>query len=310
MTTTIYALADPETKVVRYVGRTVRKLNKRLEGHVASAFDKRYEKNHRCNWIRSVVLRGLRPEIILLMNAESDGAEEERYQIRLARMAGLDLTNASDGGDGGGVNPSADTRQRMRLARLGKKLAPETCQRMSAYRKGRKLSPEWSANISKGKLAANYVPTPETRKKLSERPISDERRRQMSEAAKNRSPETWDYCRKISRQDEQKLCEMYRSGWRTVDIATHFNVRRFYVTDLLRKNKVPIRPHSLTPEQIEKMRRSKTGKKQSPEMVAKRMEGMRLAKERRRNYVVAQVSVQSFDEAPVIPTGTAAPMRR
>ena len=49
----IYGLTDPRDDALRYVGKTEKLLKKRLGVHCASK-----EKNHRGNWIRSLVKEG------------------------------------------------------------------------------------------------------------------------------------------------------------------------------------------------------------------------------------------------------------
>lgn len=44
--TIIYVLKDPETKEIRYVGKTVSSLQKRLKQHI---YDTKKSKNHRSN---------------------------------------------------------------------------------------------------------------------------------------------------------------------------------------------------------------------------------------------------------------------
>lgn len=57
---TIYALVDPRTKLVCYVGNTVQPLKTRLCCHVSS---RDIERSPKAAWIRSLVALGLRPSI-------------------------------------------------------------------------------------------------------------------------------------------------------------------------------------------------------------------------------------------------------
>lgn len=54
------------------------------------------------------------------------------------------LRNLTDGGEGGiqGIKPSEETRQKMREARIGKRLSPKTCLRISRAVTGKKRSQE------------------------------------------------------------------------------------------------------------------------------------------------------------------------
>lgn len=47
--TLIYVLKDPETKVMRYVGKTVHTLQRRLSQHLYDSRTKE-KRNHRLNW--------------------------------------------------------------------------------------------------------------------------------------------------------------------------------------------------------------------------------------------------------------------
>lgn len=60
---------------------------------------------------------------------------------------------------------SDESKEKLRIANLGKKAAPETRAKMSETRRGKKLSPEWAENIRQGQLGK--VISAETRAKLS-----------------------------------------------------------------------------------------------------------------------------------------------
>lgn len=98
-------------------------------------------------------------------------SEEEAFEIEKARIkfwkdAGVELANATNGGEGvSGLKMSASTREKMRLAKIGKKQTPEQIEkriaplrgrqvdrdailRGAAKRKGRKLSEEHKKKIS------------------------------------------------------------------------------------------------------------------------------------------------------------------
>ena len=91
----IYGLADPETKMIRYVGQT-NNLKRRFNAHIQEA--KSYRSNNRkINWINSILNRNLIPEMILLDECES--REElnlkEKEIITTLLECGFDLTNAT-----------------------------------------------------------------------------------------------------------------------------------------------------------------------------------------------------------------------
>ena len=69
--TFIYALADPRTRDVRYVGKTS-DLDARLNGHACEA--RRSPKaTPRLTWLRALAKDGVRPEILVLEEVP-DGA--------------------------------------------------------------------------------------------------------------------------------------------------------------------------------------------------------------------------------------------
>jgi hypothetical protein len=95
--TIIYALTCPAGEV-RYIGKTVMPAI-RLRNHIAEA--KQGIKCHRCNWIRSLLRRGLKPLFLEIERCDDAvSADRERWHIADARARGVRLTNGTDGGDG------------------------------------------------------------------------------------------------------------------------------------------------------------------------------------------------------------------
>jgi hypothetical protein len=108
---TVYALLDPTTHAVRYVGKTISPRH-RLFGHLSEATS-----GHacdRCDWIRSLTAASLRPTFrSLVVVSETDGPEMERRVIALYRTQGRPLINLGAGGDG----PLSETRAKMSATR-------------------------------------------------------------------------------------------------------------------------------------------------------------------------------------------------
>lgn len=192
----IYALNDPTRQHLgktRYIGKAVDPY-RRYELHLD--FNYR-EKTHKANWIRSLLRVGQTPILEILDEVpEAEWALWEREWIRLYRALGFSLTNATDGGDGV-FNPTEATREKMRIAKLGKKRTPEaiakqrishsgenhcnfgkkfseeTCEKIGASKRGKILSPE---HIQKMSIATSGEKNPffgkrhsaETRAKISE----------------------------------------------------------------------------------------------------------------------------------------------
>lgn len=68
-------------------------------------------KHHCRNWVNSLVVAGLRPEIIVLeeCSTQNELIESEKWHIAYWRAIGANLTNLTDGGDGmAGHRPSKE----------------------------------------------------------------------------------------------------------------------------------------------------------------------------------------------------------
>jgi len=61
---TIYALCDPSTQEIRYIGQTIYKVKERLRCHIKDA--KGETKNRRCNWIRKMLVKDLLGKVLHL----------------------------------------------------------------------------------------------------------------------------------------------------------------------------------------------------------------------------------------------------
>lgn len=173
MVTRIYALTDPETGRIRYIGKTVKTLAQRLKNHMVQR--KHENPTHKNNWLNSLHHRGLSPGIVLLEECDGDGADEERFHVRLAKMDGLQLTNSTVGGEGVCQHSEAtrrllailskrprkphtdETRRRISLAHTGKKRNPEHVDRSRATLCLRLRFPGWNPLIHAPALIALRV---------------------------------------------------------------------------------------------------------------------------------------------------------
>jgi hypothetical protein len=111
----IYALHDPRTGDVRYVGQTTDPRG-RLSSHLHTALKQRPAP--RDKWIASLRSMGLAPQWQTLDIVDTDKwVQAERDAIGRHRALGCQLTNASDGGIGpSGYTPSPETIQRWRIS--------------------------------------------------------------------------------------------------------------------------------------------------------------------------------------------------
>ena len=97
----IYGLVDPETYVVRYVGKTIN-LYERYYNHLQELNDIKKKNYHSKNWIRTLLKRGIIPKVIILeMCTVENWQEKERFWISFYKDN--NLTNMTKGGDGGGM---------------------------------------------------------------------------------------------------------------------------------------------------------------------------------------------------------------
>lgn len=125
----IYALVDPNTNEIRYIGRSSNKL-KRPKSHWQDP-KVRNRRDYCHNWIRSIA--PIRPEILVLESwhvATNDEINEsEVFWIAYYKSIGSKLTNLTVGGEGSsGVKRSAETRAKLSRARTGKKYGPQSAE--------------------------------------------------------------------------------------------------------------------------------------------------------------------------------------
>jgi hypothetical protein len=93
----IYALSDPRTNQIRYIGKANNPYN-RYSNHYNSARDKN---THKRNWINSIRKDGLRPELIILDEVSKVNWQYwEKFYISLFKSWGFELVNYTRGGDG------------------------------------------------------------------------------------------------------------------------------------------------------------------------------------------------------------------
>lgn len=119
MNTFIYALCEPGTRTIRYIGKSGNP-RKRFFEHLDKSFRNR-KPTHRSNWIDKLKIQGQSPELLILKEVPlSEWEWWEQCYIRNARMLGFDLVNATDGGEGM-KNPSFETRKKISDAVSGDK---------------------------------------------------------------------------------------------------------------------------------------------------------------------------------------------
>lgn len=133
----IYALIDPFSKEIRYIGKSTRP-KERLANHCNEK-----AKSWRNHWIQSVLRKGKRPEISILetISKDSDWQAKEKEWIKIGREKGWKLTNCTDGGDGV-VNLPKEIRDRIAKVWIGRKHSPESLKKIGMASRGRKKTAE------------------------------------------------------------------------------------------------------------------------------------------------------------------------
>lgn len=214
ITVTVYGLSSSEDGKIRYVGQTTEPLSKRLIHHHYDA--KKLTRIHKSNWIRSVIERGFKVQIIPLQEEAPLHAAEIEWIAKL-RAQGYDLVNTTNGGEGvfgyrktpeqlaawaakmrgrtsprKGVTLSEETRAKISAAQIGKEIPVETRMKISAALRGRPKSPEHAAKVAAARRGERRGPlSAEIRAKLSAanlgRKHTPESRARMSTAQTGRT---------------------------------------------------------------------------------------------------------------------------
>lgn len=140
----IYSLKDPISQEIRYIGFTTKTLKYRLLKHIDNAKYNKHNK-HLCNWILKYLKLDLKPIIELVEICNKDTwIEKEKYWIKYYP----NLLNISEGGDKIIVNHTEETKQKLRLQKIGIKPSKETLEKRSKSLKGRVFSEEHKLKLS------------------------------------------------------------------------------------------------------------------------------------------------------------------
>lgn len=175
----IYGLVDPRTLMVRYVGLSSSGLSRAHRHRLPSVLGA--EDTHKTRWIRGLLAAGLDYQVITLAPSSRERlVGDEQWWIAYARASGWPLTNSTDGGEGL-LNPTEETRARMRAARVGLKIGPpskETRDKIGAANRGKTPSAELRALWSLQRTGSTH--TAEARAKIA----AASRGRRMSDKAR------------------------------------------------------------------------------------------------------------------------------
>jgi hypothetical protein len=201
----IYGLKEPDTQLIRYIGKSIRP-QQRLRNHIN---DK--SKCHRTNWIRSLKQRGLEPELIIIeeIHGEWPWQESEKFWIAFARKHGWPLVNSTDGGDGV-VNLSGESKERMAKTWVGRKHKPESLIKIGLASKGRHHTEEHKQHMKE--IMSNREFTEEWRKKLS---LAN---------------------RKFTSEQVIEIRKRLANGERVKDLAQEYGVHRTTITNIKKEH--------------------------------------------------------------------------
>lgn len=107
----IYTLSDPITNIVKYVGKSINPKD-RLRCHIKDAKTKR-RNNLSCNWIKSLLNKGLEPKMDIIDETYGEWEWLEIYWIEQFKVWGFKLKNITSGGD---YNPMSNPISRKKVS--------------------------------------------------------------------------------------------------------------------------------------------------------------------------------------------------
>jgi hypothetical protein len=144
----IYVLTDPNTGLVRYVGKTDYP-EKRYRNHIHNSA--LAIKSHRTRWLKSLIEAGKKPLMIVIEQTSQEmWKQRECWWIAYYRGLGASLVNLAEGGTGGVRSEwiTDEMRRNMSLAQIGKVRDRDAIERMAAKNRGKPRAPETIAKMS------------------------------------------------------------------------------------------------------------------------------------------------------------------
>lgn len=135
----IYALIDPNTDQIRYIGKTSN-LSRRLITHHSPSSIK--TNTHKNNWLRSLISNGQKAKCMIIQtyNTKEELIWAEKIWIANYRILNCNLVNATNGGEGGKTSSRSGSNNPM----FGRRHSKETKNKMrtAAYKRDLTISPE------------------------------------------------------------------------------------------------------------------------------------------------------------------------
>lgn len=106
----IYALIDPRTDYIRYIGKTCN-IKERFSKHKTTA---KYCRTHKENWINSLQKIGLQPRIKILISTFENLLNNLEIELIKHYKQFCKLVNGTEGGDGTRKPQTEKVKERMR----------------------------------------------------------------------------------------------------------------------------------------------------------------------------------------------------
>jgi hypothetical protein len=178
----IYTLSCPDTKEIRYVGKTIKTLKARLQHHISTS---KKRKNYNANWIKSITNNNKEPVIELVEECDLNEWEFwEKYWISQFKNWGFKLTNYTNGGQGPhGRITKKETKEKISKALKGRIFSKKTKEKMSKSRIGYKHSKEIMEKSSTKRMGLKR--SEETKEKMRKSHIG----KKMSDSFKEKCAE-------------------------------------------------------------------------------------------------------------------------
>jgi hypothetical protein len=185
----VYALCEPDTEEVRYIGCT-NNIRLRFGEH-----SRIRGKGYCQNWLRKLARSDKSPlfRVFCCVQTPEEARRVEVALIASFKSRGARLTNMTDGGEGTvGYVKSEETKRKMSLLLKGRPKSQETKDKLSALAKDRLSSPSERDKYSRASKAY-YQKNPQARARLQEQSTKiwqdEELRSRKSEETKKRFAE-------------------------------------------------------------------------------------------------------------------------
>lgn len=204
----VYALSHPDTNEIRYIGQTIKTIERRFSCHLCKA--KSGIKWPVYDWIRKLLKNNKIPKIFVISN-NAKWNETESIYIKHFKSIGFRLLNITLGGGGQlGMKHSKKSIEKMRLARKGK----------PSPMKGKKASIKTRQKQRLAKLGKAHPHTDEWDKKIGLSQIGE--KNHMAKL-------TWKIVNSI-RKD-------FKNGMTQVNIAKKYNIDPRNINKIVRNKR-------------------------------------------------------------------------